>query len=445
MSLVAKTILQLLTDPKVRVVTLPHIHEWMFDRGRDQALFKLLSDEQYRGVIPDTRAVVLTLHNKYRLSRDDIEYAVDVVESARESPIDRIDEVVTAIQEFVQEKYLASGVETLATSTTPDSRNQGLEDIKKAVNIVISGDQFYDFSNISHIETAKNSDFPEDGVIIKSAFQLINNSSNYGGYKYGDLIMFAAAPGIGKSTAMVNEGASAILQGFRVCHLFLGDMSEFDGFMMYLSKWTRTPTEVILREGHEAYLNDDIVERFSRLRVKAWPSDTFTVTDLVGKLSHLYDAFPFNMLIIDYDLNIKPLSDSMYLEGGSTYGILKGFGSQRCVVVIGSQTKPAYWECEVVPKEAPAESSKKQHHIDGGFGIGKNANFKGVGTGNLFKWRRGISDIQVRLKLDYKHASITEIYQNTYERLIREHCDRASDLMHGIDISNLLEESDSSE
>lgn len=440
MSLVDRTILQLLADPKVRMIAMPHVQDWMFDAGRDRALFKILSDDKFRGVVPDNRAVILTLHNTHKLPRQDIEYVIEILEEIRNTPIERIDEVISAIQEFVQEKYIATGVETLAKSGDIVGRARGIENIKKAINVVISGDEFYDFSNPDHIKTAKDSDFPEGGIIIKSSFEVINRNSTYGGYKYGDLVMFTAAPGVGKSTSMINEGAFAIDQGFRVCHLFLGDMSEFDGFMMYMTKWSKVSSDRILRDGYDKYISDELTEKFSRLRIKAWPSDTYSVLDIVAKLSHLHDTFPFNLLIVDYDLNIKAMSDSMYEAGGSTYGILKGFGSGRCPVIIGSQTKPQFWETEILPMECAAESSKKQHHIDLGFGIGKNPVFRGVGTANIFKFRRGNTNVQVRLHLNYKQASIYEISQNIYDRLIHEHTERANDIINGIDIDLLIED-----
>src|SRR5690606_8984781 len=129
-------------------------------------------------------------------------------------------------------------MEKIATAGSSSSQaHAGREVLSQALNFAISTDLFYDFSDPQMILEARNADFPAGGVVIKSHFSLVNKSSSIKGYKYGDLVAVVAKPGVGKSTGMVDEGAYAIQQGFRVCHLFLGDMSEYDGFVKYMSYW----------------------------------------------------------------------------------------------------------------------------------------------------------------------------------------------------------------
>src|SRR5690606_27111477 len=106
----------------------------------------------------------------------------------------------------------------------------------------------------------------------------------------------------------------------------------------------------------------------------------------------------FDMVIIDYDANIKSQnSDNMYGEGGNTYANLKSYGKGKCVVMIGSQAKTVYWDLEILPMDAPAESSKKAHHVDIMLTIGRNKICPHLGTINIAKMRRGQAERQMRL------------------------------------------------
>ena len=229
------------------------------------------------------------------------------------------------------------------------------------------------------------------------------------------------------STSMVCDGAYSIYQGFRTCHIFLGDMSEYDAFLKYLSYWSGVTTDRILQDGYERYITPEIAAMFRRLRVKSLPADQFNVYQVLAKANQLRANFPFEMLCIDYDANIKNAGqDGMYGEGGNTYANLKSYGQSKCVVLVGSQLKNEYWDYEIVPLNALAESSKKQHHLDMLLTIGRNKTCPTLGTLNIAKMRRGMSEVQSRLHLDFPSTRLREVSQDRYNQMLAEHKSQAA-------------------
>jgi len=115
------------------------------------------------------------------------------------------------------------------------------------------------------------------------------------------------------------------------------------------------------------------------------------IYQLLAKTSQLFAKFPFKVMFTDYDANIQESVklNSSYVEGGTIYANIKGYGKARCVNYVGCQTKIIHWGEEKILKHFPNDSSKKQHHLDFLLGLGKNKECPGIGTLNLPKVRRG--------------------------------------------------------
>jgi hypothetical protein len=338
------------------------------------------------------------------------------------------------IQEFIQEKMLAKDLNRLARG---DSRKDVIKDMTTTFSFSLQDDDFTNFSSFEALKKAKSSDYPEDGKVIKSKFNFVNKSLLYGGDKYGDWIMIQGGTGVGKSYAGVNEGANCIDQGYKTAHVFLGDMSEYDAWIRYVSYWKNVrASEVVAMSDQESLMDEVIKQKFSNLRVKSYPAEKITVDDLVAKLDSLHKEFPFDMLIVDYDSNLKETDDNSYKELGTTYGTLKGFSKERCVTIIMSQIKIVFWGEEKIPKEAAADSSKKQHAVDAQIGFGRNKKNPILGTAFLSKVRRGITDTQSRVYYDLDFSKITEIKAEKYEEMLNIFEKRTEDIVNGIEMDD---------
>jgi hypothetical protein len=249
---------------------------------------------------------------------------------------------------------------------------------------------------------------------------VLNKALSYGGLKYGDLVAVAGGTGVGKSTVMVTEGAFHAKGGYKVCHIVLGDLTEFDVFIKYLSNYTGVDTKEIIVNGYEKYLTEEIKENLKNVRVKALAPDCYDVYQLLAKAEQLYQKFPFQILVVDYDANIRDSSGAgnSYLEGGVIYANLKGYSKGKCVTYVGSQTKIAHWGEELIQKPYMNDSSKKQHHLDVMIGVGKSKEYNQVGIFNLPKIRRGTSDMYSYVHFDNARSNVYEIRKDRYDQMI---------------------------
>jgi hypothetical protein len=251
---------------------------------------------------------------------------------------------------------------------------------------------------------------------------------DYYGFEVSADHLYMTAEGIvhHNSTTMCAEGAYAIEQGFKVCHVFLGDMSGWDSYMKYLAYWCKIDVSEIENhpQGWRGFHTPEIARRFANLRVKPLPADVHDVYQVISKVNQIRQTHKFDMLIVDYDANIRAASGGdghMYNEGGNTYANLKSYSAGKCATLIGSQIKTDKWDQEIIPMEAAAESSKKPHHVDMMLTLGVNKAYREVGTLNIAKMRRGKSGVQSRIFFNYGMARPTEITPTRYQELINLH------------------------
>lgn len=130
----------------------------------------------------------------------------------------------------------------------------------------------------------------------------------------------------------------------------------------------------------------------------------------------------YDVIIIDYDGNLKQPSDNMYESGGIIYDQAKNLAQvNKSVVFIASQPKQSFWKNELIPIEACAESSKKQMVMDMLITIGRP---EGVNTGirkiYIPKSRRGSENQIFHAKMNGETGFMYEIFQDEYEALKKQ-------------------------
>lgn len=233
--------------------------------------------------------------------------------------------------------------------------------------------------------------------------------------------MIVAPPGRGKTTTIINQGVHTAKQGFNVLHIFLGDMSRYDGLLRYLSCYTGVPTSKLVD------LSDDELKRFiskynmsgilSHIYIASYAADELTPNQLIEEINSMQkdNKVHFHVIMVDYDENFANNGDSMYQSSGSNYNRLALFAViNKSVLFIASQPKPEYWSKEVLPLECAAESSKKQKIIDLMLTIGKPRKDSEVGTVNIAKNRRGDDCKYIRVKFNGANARVQAITEEEY-------------------------------
>ena len=231
----------------------------------------------------------------------------------------------------------------------------------------------------------------------------------------GELYVVSAPPGRGKSTFLVNVGVSALLQGKDVAHIFVGDNTESDGVLRYCARLTGVPMPQIMLNS-SLYLPawKSLKENFTlgQLLIGAFPIDSVTVADLRSFITRSSNKRNFDpkVIIVDYIDNCRRDSTmSSYDALGDLYTKLKNLGEEMGLVVwTASQTKIEYWESDNVGLGSLAESSKKQHIVDGVLNLSVGGSDGNLCRVDVAKYRRGTPDMHIDLILDYERMLMKE-------------------------------------
>lgn len=260
----------------------------------------------------------------------------------------------------------------------------------------------------------------------------VNRLFNHKALIPGTLTMISAAPGTGKTLTLVNQGIQATMDGFTNLHIFLGDLNKYDADLRYLSNYSKKNLNDILQmtvdEQKELQRDLNTVGETKGALEKNWlfplPSGVYNVQQLCNEILSIQLKYNvhFDQIIVDYDANIKPNSDSMYDAGGEIYNYLREFGiKNKSVMIVASQPKITFYTQEILTLDSASESSMKQHIVDTMLTIGKPGKIEApIGMMYIAKNRNGLSNRRVPLYIDGSKQTVSVISNDEYDRIKRD-------------------------
>lgn len=405
-----------------------------FDKSQYKLIYKsLLYYYNKYSQVPSLQALIITLNDLYTTDYGDKQDIVNELVRLYNLPINNEDFVVDQITKFIKR----SRVEHVLNNYLPKLKNgehvstdQLGEDLSNSISIDLRKRNPFRLSDtVNFSEVRKDSIGSESNpTIIKSKFSSINNSLLFKGYKYGDIIVVVAKPGSGKTMFMVNELSNAAMLGFNVLHLFIGDMTKYDGWVRYTSNIIGTPQEDIVSMPEVDQIN--LVRKcnynghFDRIAVESYSAGEVTINQLCDDIVKIQDKLKmhFDVIAIDYPDNLIKESDMMYESGGEIYNKISWLARRnRSVIFVGSQPKQSYWNSEIIPIDGCAESSKKQHVVDLMITLGKPTADSPLLTVFLPKVRRGTVGVIFRTKTEFEKARMEQISEMDYFRIKAEY------------------------
>lgn len=226
----------------------------------------------------------------------------------------------------------------------------------------------------------------------------------------------------GKTMFMTNELANAARQGYNALHLFIGDMTEYDGLVRYLSNISGTPQDDLAsmpleeQRGLIESINSES-DILSRITVKAYAASEITVDQMIEDVFKIQNDMHvhYDIIAVDYPDNLIKSQESMYESGGDIYNRLSYLARRnKCVILAGSQPKISNWNDEIIPLSGCAESSKKQHIADLIIALGRPSNDSKLLTGFLAKVRRGTMGTIFRARTEFERARLQMISEFDY-------------------------------
>lgn len=413
------TLVSFLVNPIIRGRVKSSLKDWMFTDESARSFYYILMAIDGN---PSKESIISEINIKNPVNKESlIEYVKIIPEQVKSEDVLRS---LSWLGQFIRERLLSKAVE----KAVDIGLDKSLNDFKIASEFSLTHKKTYDFSlkqdrEDARFEDTKCLDGSIEAGIIKSRYSILNDSLTYGGFKRGNVFMIVAPPKVGKTTFMICEGANFISNGWKVLHIFLGDMSPFDGMIKYI---TVLKNEIIneVAIDYNKYIDSNVEFLLSRVRIASFSAYELGVDDLVAYIDLVKEEFDFDVVVVDYDGNLQEaLSDNLYRGGGYTYSRLDQMAkNNKAFCYVGSQPKIEWWTTEILPFTAAADSSKKQHAIDGMYCIGRNQKNPLIGTLNVPAVRRGISNILLRLKFNYTRGLIEHISEDEYQKILSLGC-----------------------
>lgn len=221
---------------------------------------------------------------------------------------------------------------------------------------------------------------------IPTCWPLINDLAA-GGFGKGELIIFVAPPGIGKSTALMNIGAHAVQKKLNVVHYTM-ELSEEYTAQRYDAIVTGIATQNL------KYHLDDVETELTKkvngkLIIKYYPTKSASVNTLKAHLDQmiLLGTKP-DLVIIDYADLLRGTSKSrekLHEDLEIIYEELRGMaGEYEIPIFSASQSNRSSADSDIVTGDQIASSFAKIMVADFIISLSRKVTDKIAGTGRFF-------------------------------------------------------------
>ena len=246
----------------------------------------------------------------------------------------------------------------------------------------------------------------------ETPWEVINELTD-GGLGKGELAVFVAPAGIGKSWGLINIGANAIKKGMTVLHYTL-ELNEAYVGLRYDSVITGIPNQNL--KHYQSQVKEELEKIDGELIIKHYPTKSISVTGLRSHIEKciMQDKKP-DIVIVDYADLLKGhgLEKRHELEG--IYEDLRGMaGEYEIPVWTASQANRSALEEDVIDASKISESYGKVMVADFVISLSRKIADKIAGTGrwHVIKNRFGPDGITLPSKMNTSTGQI-HIYADT--------------------------------
>ncbi len=255
---------------------------------------------------------------------------------------------------------------------------------------------------------------------IPSPWDIVNDVMD-GGLGQGELGVFVAPAGIGKSMALVNVAADAIKKGKNVIY-YSCELSETYVGARFDSYYTGIPRQDL--KFHQEEVEKKLQGIKGRLIVKYFPTKTATVPMLNAHMEKcMMQGVKPDMVIIDYadllrDVGTKGVNVRHDIMLGNIYEDLRGLaGVYQIPIWTASQANRSALEEDVIEADKIAESYAKVMVADFVVSLSRKIEDKISGTGrfHIIKNRFGPDGITFPSKLNMAICQIQIFGENTVD------------------------------
>ena len=245
---------------------------------------------------------------------------------------------------------------------------------------------------------------------VKTGWEVIDDMAD-GGLGAGELGVFVAPAGIGKSWGLVNVAANAVKAGKTVVHYTLELNQAYVG-LRFDSVFTGIAAQNL------KFHKDDVEKQVKKIKgqliVKYFPTKGATVNTLRAHIDKCtVQGHKPDMIIVDYADLLRGNGKEVRHELGNIYEDLRGMaGEYEIPVWTASQANRSALEEDVIGAEKIAESYSKIMTADFVISLSRKIEDKIAGTGrwHVIKNRFGPDGITLPSKMNTSNGQI-QIYE----------------------------------
>jgi len=246
----------------------------------------------------------------------------------------------------------------------------------------------------------------------ETPWEVINDLTD-GGLGKGELAVFVAPAGIGKSWGLINIGANAIKKGMTVLHYTL-ELNEAYVGLRYDSVITGIPNQNL--KHYQSQVKDDLAKLKGELIIKHYPTKSVSVIGLRAHIEKciMQDKKP-DVIIVDYADLLRGHGQEKRHELEGIYEDLRGMaGEYEIPVWTASQANRSALEEDVIDASKVSESYGKVMVADFIISLSRKVQDKLAGTGrwHVIKNRFGPDGITLPSKMNTSNGQI-HIYADT--------------------------------
>ena len=297
----------------------------------------------------------------------------------------------SAIMESVQ--LLERGEYEQIKMTIDDAMKAGLE---RAI-----GHEYIEEIDQRYLESVRNT--------VTTGWDIIDDIAD-GGLGKGELGVFVAPSGIGKSWALVNVGAAAVKAGLNVIHYTL-ELNESYVGLRYDAVLSGIQAQEL--KYHIEEVKDIVGKLKGKLIVKYYPTKGGTVNTLASHIEKCrLQGFDPDLIIVDYADLLRGHGKEVRHELGNIYEDLRGLaGEHEIPVWTASQANRSALSDDIIGAEKIAESYAKIMTADFVVSLSRKIEDKLANTGrwHIIKNRFGQDGITFPSKMNASNGQI-EIY-----------------------------------
>ena len=246
----------------------------------------------------------------------------------------------------------------------------------------------------------------------ETPWEVINELTD-GGLGKGELAVFVAPAGIGKSWGLINIGANAIKKGMTVLHYTL-ELNEAYVGLRYDSVITGIANQNL--KHYQSQVKDDLEKLDGELIIKHYPTKSVSVMGLRSHIEKciMNDKKP-DVIIVDYADLLRGHGQEKRHELEGIYEDLRGMaGEYEIPVWTASQANRSALEEDVIDASKVSESYGKVMVADFIISLSRKVADKLAGTGrwHVIKNRFGPDGITLPSKMNTSNGQI-HIYADT--------------------------------